>query len=59
MRSRWSQSALFAALLAAAACAEQPTAPLAAQCRSCEVDKEPRASERPSDHAPVVAEFDV
>ncbi len=28
-------------------------------CTSCYVDKEPRAWERPSDHAPVVAEFDV
>lgn len=27
------------------------------QCTSCYVDKEPRAWERPSDHAPVVAEF--
>ena len=27
-------------------------------CTSCYVDKEPRAWERPSDHAPVVAEFD-
>jgi exodeoxyribonuclease-3 len=28
-------------------------------CRSCTVDREPRGEERPSDHAPVVAEFDV
>jgi len=28
-------------------------------CTSCYVDKEPRAWERPSDHAPVVAEFDA
>jgi len=28
-------------------------------CTSCYVDKEPRAWERPSDHATVVAEFDV
>jgi len=27
-------------------------------CRRCRVDKGPRAHERPSDHAPVVAEFD-
>lgn len=27
------------------------------RCTSCYVDKEPRAWERPSDHAPVVAEF--
>lgn len=29
------------------------------QCTSCYVDKEPRAWERPSDHAPVVAEFSL
>lgn len=28
-------------------------------CTSCYVDKEPRAWERPSDHAPVVAEFNA
>jgi len=28
-------------------------------CRSCSVDREPRAVERPSDHAPVIAEFDI
>ena len=28
-------------------------------CRASYVDKEPRALERPSDHAPVVAEFDL
>jgi exodeoxyribonuclease-3 len=28
---------------------------LAAECRSCVIDKAPRALERPSDHAPVVA----
>ncbi len=27
------------------------------ECRSCRIDKEPRKLERPSDHAPVVAEF--
>jgi len=26
-------------------------------CRSCRIDKEPRKLERPSDHAPVIAEF--
>lgn len=31
---------------------------LAGRCRSCQVDKEPRKLERPSDHAPVVAVFD-
>ena len=33
------------------------TPALAAQCRSCRIDRTPRAWERPSDHAPVVAEF--
>jgi exodeoxyribonuclease-3 len=28
-------------------------------CRRCYIDKEPRKLERPSDHAPVVAEFDL
>jgi exodeoxyribonuclease-3 len=28
-------------------------------CMACYVDKEPRAWERPSDHAPVIAEFDI
>ena len=28
------------------------------RCAACYIDKEPRAWERPSDHAPVVAEFD-
>jgi exodeoxyribonuclease III len=28
-------------------------------CRACRIDTGPRAAERPSDHAPVVAEFDV
>ena len=32
---------------------------MANACSACYVDKEPRAWERPSDHAPVVAEFDV
>jgi exodeoxyribonuclease-3 len=31
---------------------------LAAECRSCVIDKTPRALERPSDHAPVIAEFE-
>lgn len=30
---------------------------LAAQCTACRVDREPRRAERPSDHAPVIAEF--
>ena len=33
--------------------------PLAAGCRSCTIDKAPRKLERPSDHAPVVAEIQV
>lgn len=32
---------------------------LAASCRDCIVDAEPRGWERPSDHAPVVAEFNL
>ncbi|QNM97547.1 exodeoxyribonuclease III [Chitinimonas koreensis] len=31
------------------------SAPLAAACTACEIDREPRRAERPSDHAPVVA----
>jgi exodeoxyribonuclease-3 len=31
--------------------------PLAARCRACMIDTVPRALERPSDHAPVIAEF--
>lgn len=33
--------------------------PLAARCTACRIDREPRAWERPSDHAPVIAEFDI
>ena len=33
------------------------SAPLTAACKSCVVDKAPRALERPSDHAPVVVEL--
>ncbi len=33
------------------------SATLAAACKSCAIDSEPRGNERPSDHAPVVAEF--
>lgn len=32
---------------------------MAKHCTACYIDKEPRAWERPSDHAPVVAEFDL
>jgi len=33
--------------------------PLAEKCTGCWIDKEPRKSERPSDHTPVVAEFTI
>ena len=33
------------------------SSPLAAQCVACHIDKAPRRLERPSDHAPVVAEL--
>jgi len=33
--------------------------PLCERCLDCRVDTAPRAWERPSDHAPVVAEFDL
>jgi len=33
------------------------TETLAKKCTACYVDKEPRATERPSDHTPIVAEF--
>lgn len=32
---------------------------LSARAAACIIDREPRARERPSDHAPVVAEFDL
>ncbi len=32
---------------------------LAAACSACTVDRTPRGWERPSDHAPVIADFDV
>jgi exodeoxyribonuclease-3 len=32
---------------------------LMARCRDCRIDREPRGWERPSDHAPVVASFDL
>lgn len=32
---------------------------LAARCTGCRIDREPRAWERPSDHAPVIADFDI
>ncbi|MFP5348935.1 MAG: exodeoxyribonuclease III [Gammaproteobacteria bacterium] len=33
------------------------SAPLAERCGACTIDTAPRALERPSDHAPVIAEF--
>jgi exodeoxyribonuclease-3 len=33
--------------------------PLCEACTACTIDKEPRKWERPSDHAPVIAEFKV
>ena len=35
------------------------SAPLTSVCRACFIDKAPRKLERPSDHAPVVAELDL
>jgi exodeoxyribonuclease-3 len=35
------------------------SATLATGCKSCTIDSEPRGNERPSDHAPVVADFSV
>jgi exodeoxyribonuclease-3 len=35
------------------------SAEMAAACIGCHVDREPRTWERPSDHAPVVATFDI
>ncbi len=32
---------------------------LSALCTTCEIDKQPRKQERPSDHAPVLAEFSL
>jgi len=32
---------------------------LAEKCRACSIDKTPRKLERPSDHVPVIAEFDI
>jgi len=33
------------------------TEPLAKKCTACYIDKEPRLAERPSDHTPIIAEF--
>lgn len=35
------------------------TASLAVHCNACRIDREPRAWERPSDHAPCTASFDI
>ncbi|HVK54743.1 MAG TPA: exodeoxyribonuclease III [Burkholderiales bacterium] len=35
------------------------TEPLAAKCKSSTIDRAPRKLERPSDHAPVIAEIDI
>jgi exodeoxyribonuclease-3 len=35
------------------------SAPLAEKCVACWIDRKPRGAERPSDHAPVVAEFEI
>ncbi len=35
------------------------SAALASKCGACHIDKAPRKLERPSDHAPVVAAFDI
>ena len=35
------------------------SAMLCQSCRDCRIDREPRTWERPSDHAPVVAEFQI
>ena len=32
---------------------------LASECRGCHIDVEPRRAERPSDHVPVTAEFNI
>jgi exodeoxyribonuclease III len=32
---------------------------LAKSCKACTIDVEPRQNERPSDHAPVVAELNL
>lgn len=32
---------------------------LAERCTSCRIDREPRRAERPSDHTPVIAEFEL
>jgi len=36
-----------------------PSRALAARCTACRIDRGPRAFEKPSDHAPVIAEFSL
>lgn len=35
------------------------TKPLADKCTECYIDRYPRSLERPSDHTPIIAEFDI
>jgi exodeoxyribonuclease-3 len=35
------------------------TKPLAEKCTACYIDTQPRTAKRPSDHTPIVAEFDL
>jgi exodeoxyribonuclease-3 len=35
------------------------TRELVQRCKSCSIDRDMRAKERPSDHAPVVAEIEL
>jgi len=35
------------------------TKTLAEKCTACYIDKNPRLAERPSDHTPIIAEFDI
>jgi exodeoxyribonuclease-3 len=35
------------------------SAPLAERCTACWIDRSPRALQRASDHAPVLASFDI
>ena len=35
------------------------SAALAQRCTACTIDREPRRAERPSDHTPVIASFDI
>jgi len=32
---------------------------IASRCTACDIDKTPRTQEKPSDHAPVVATFEM